>query len=642
VQTMDLGNFNPEQKKVITLTPDPQEKKDILVIAGAGSGKTRVVVNRIAYLQENHNVDSREILAVTFTRKAAKEMQQRAAALSKGKRPVKVGTFHSIAVDLLRQFDNSGFDIIDDGDKRRIIKNIINEMKLKEAVELKRFLHWLGYQRNKGRDPAIGQFDDDPTVEIYREVAKEYAKAKSQIGAGVYDFDDLLEKAVLMLRKREDVAATLKRRWKYIFVDEYQDTNHVQFELLRLVRGKNTQMLMVGDEDQLIYSWRGAEIRHIMDSYEESKLQSDVECVTLFTNYRCSGNILELANHVVGVNSVRSGKKLEPHHVAGEPVKIFEFASCSEEAEAVAHQLERWHSAGTEYDSMAVLMRTNHMGKQLERAMINLGIPYHMHNGIALFDSREAKLILGLLRFTDEPHETFYLEQIMETIKMGMGPAKLKKAEIERIEKGLNWVEYFRSKPSLSSQQRIKELILFFDEAKEYVEAGNLSAAAKSWLHNWGLMDFYKEEEREKKAQNLLVLFSVLEDYEHQAKLKKVKPSVVDFQEQRLLNDTLTDKEKPGAVHLMTIHKAKGLEFERGVIIGIQDGVFPMNVDGGGGDDPEEDARLAYVAITRFMKSLWLTKADYRIGFRDVSYHSSLVDPHGYKLEKIGVVEYDR
>lgn len=635
---MNLNAFNPAQKEAITLDVDPSKVSDILIVAGAGSGKTRVLINRIAYLRSN-GVHARQILGLTFTKKAANEMQTRLAGLVQDRTPVKLSTFHALAADLLRSFRETSFDIIDDGDQNRLLKEVISDLDLKDTVKLKDFKSWFGFQRNRCLDPGLPGVNDLPYISEYREIARAYKKAKTQIGSGVFDFDDLLEELLLLLEKRPRVQKQLHDRWKYILVDEYQDTNRLQFNILKLLRGADTQLLQVGDEDQLIYSWRGAEIDHIMRSYYESLNSDKVHCVMLSTNYRCSKNILAVANQVVGVNSMRTGKVLDAHKEPGEPVVVSELGSCYEEAEVISHQLDRWHADGVNYGDMAVLMRTNRMARGLERALVQEGTPYHMHNGVALFDSREVRLIMALLRFTDEPNETFFLTQVLDTIKMGIGASAIKKMEIDRIEKNVDWITYLSEHPKMASKQRVKEFIMFYPDAKELLAEGDVSGAARSWLHNWDLMQFYKEEEREKKTETLMVFFQVVDDYMHQAKLRNVAPSVNDFQEQRLLNDALTDKDDGGAVHIMTVHKAKGLEFKRGVIMGLQDGVFPMNPDRLD-EDGEEDARLAYVAITRFMDRLLITKASRRVGFNDITDYSSLLDPHEGTLAKIGAIEY--
>ncbi len=637
---MDLSSFNPAQREAVTLPVNSETMSDALIVAGAGSGKTRVLIYRIAYLR-SQGVPPRAILALTFTKKAANEMQGRLAGLLTDGAPVKMSTFHALAADLLRGFGYGPFDIIDTTDQKRLWKTLIKELDLQDSVKIKDFDSWLSYQRNKCLNPETGSSLDKPVIKSYRELARAYKKAKLSIGSGVYDFDDLLEELVVLLSKNENVRKQLHARWRYILVDEYQDTNRIQFKILKLLRGPDAQVLQVGDEDQLIYSWRGAEIDHIMRSYKESMESERVHCVMLNTNYRCSGNILRLANEVVSVNSMRTNKTLDAHKDDGTPVIIAEYDSCTSESRELASKISHWQAEGVNLEDVAILMRTNRMARPLERALIEEGIPYHMHNGIAMFDSREIKLVLNLLRFTESPEEIFFFSAILDTIKMGIGPVALASLEKKRKEAGVDWITFLSTQPKYSDKQRIKELLMFYPLAKAHLDSGDLESAAKSWLHNWDLMQFYKEEERERKTETLLTFFGVLSDYEHQADLRGVSPTVLDFQEQRLLNDALSDDEKEGAVHLMTIHKSKGLEFSHGAIIGVQDGVFPMNPDLIDGDD-EEDVRLAYVAITRFMNELVITRAGFRVGFNNLSSYSTLLDHHLTGLKKDGVVKYER
>lgn len=636
---MNLDLFNPEQKEAITLSHRPEDVKNVLLIAGAGSGKTRVVVNRISYLINECKVAPRNILALTFTKKAAIEMKSRATMLIGSNKPVKMSTFHSLAADLLRAFGDVPVEIIDDNDKDKILRMLIKEKELGEVVKLKSFKSWLDFQRNKCIDPEESVHNENPTISMYRDLAKSYRIAKSQIGGGVFDFDDLLENTVAMLESNERLVKTIRNRWRYVMVDEYQDTNRLQFKLLSLLCGEKTQLLQVGDEDQLIYSWRGAEIEHILKSYEDSQNSSETKCIVLNRNYRCSGNILELANKVVSENVDRAGKVLIPHKDKGKPVIIRGYQDCSDESEDVASQLSRWEAKGIALGQMAVLFRTNRMARRLEAAMLSEGIPYKLHNGVAMFDAKESQLLMSLLRFTERPDETFFLRDIFSQIKYGLGPGAIDKEDSRRTKSGVDWITHLKANPSLMKKERVSELVRYFEGAKELLEKGDLLGAAQHWFHKWDITQFYKAESRDNRAETIIQLFEVIESYEHDAKLRDTKPTVLDFQEQRLLNDSLLDGEDEDAVHLMTIHRAKGLEFQCGAIVGMQDGVFPVDPDEMG-DAGEENFRLAYVAITRFKEELMITRAAYRVGFNRVSTYSTLMDNHLDDLEEEQVIAY--
>lgn len=636
---MDFSIFDDNQKKVIQLPVRVSELSDILVVAGAGSGKTRVLINRITYLIEK-NVPPAAILALTFTKKAAGEMRERLALNCPNASKVKMSTFHSLAADILRNHLPFQIEIIDEKDKSKLLKSAIQELELKDKVKIRDFDSWYSYQRNKCLDPYKEQEGDEELILDYRSIAKKYKKMKSEIGQGVFDFDDLLEQLLLALIKTPNLKSRLHSQWRFVLVDEYQDTNKLQFRILSHLRGPRTQLLQVGDEDQLIYSWRGAEIEYILKSYKNSIKDGNVESVILNTNYRCSGNILELANKVVGTNVHRTGKTLVANKKKGAAVSITEYNSCSDEADGVAQKIKEWDDEGIELKKIAVLMRTNAMSRQIERALIDRRIEYTLYNGVALFDSKEVRLLIALLRLTESPGETFYLAQVMEVIKMGVGEVSLKKLEKERISEGLDWFSFFESKTNMIAKERIKELVSVYYEAKNFLNDGQLEECARCWLHNMDLMRFFKESEREKKAEKLVTFFGVLEDYEHDTEVEKENLTVRGFQEARLLDNNVSEKSN-GGVQIMTIHKSKGLEFSHGFIIGMQDGIFPKMPTNASGQINEEEFRLAYVSITRFMEKLHITKSFFRIGYDDISVYSSILDPHLSGLIGSGVVEQE-
>lgn len=639
---MDLSQFNNAQREAVTLPINPSELSNILLIAGAGSGKTRVLVNRVAYLMEN-KVPPSAILSLTFTKKAAGEMRERLIGMGiPGAAQVMMSTFHSLAAEILRESLPYKFEIIDESDKKKILKQILKdviaEFKGEESIKVREFDEWFSYQRNKCINPFSAQSGDNDFILLCREVARRYTAYKKKIGTGVFDFDDLLEQTLILLSKDERLRVRKQRQWPFILVDEYQDTNRLQFKILSLLKGKRTQLLQVGDEDQLIYSWRGAEIEHIMASYEQSVKNESVRCILLDTNYRCSSNILALANKVVSANRQRTGKVLNPHKGAGIPVKVIEYTSCSEESRGVAEQISNWLRDGVEAEDIAVLMRTNMMARSLERALIERNIDYTLYNATALFDSREVRLMMALMKLTESPTETFYLQQVLETIKMRIGESSLKGLDRKREAAGLDWFEFFRRDEKLMERDRVREFVQFYDMAKPLMEAGSLVDVARSWLDNWDLMQFYKKDERDAKTERILSFFGVLDDYEHGAELRNVIPSFSDFQSERLLNDAMSEKKNKG-VQIMSIHKSKGLEFKKGIVLGVQDGVFPRNVD----DllDNEEEIRAAYVAITRFMEELILTKAYMRVGFNNITTYSTVIDPFLDELEDEGSVEVE-
>lgn len=637
---MDLAGFNPQQIEAITLPVLVSELSDVLIIAGAGSGKTRVLINRINYLVEN-GVDGGQIVALTFTRKAANEMRDRLKDLPNYSTKTKMSTFHSLAVDILKEFSDSNFEIIDETDKKKLVKSILAREEFKTDVSIKEFISYLSYKRNLCENPYDVEEGDNLSIIDYKKLAKIYREEKKKIGhGGAFDFDDLVEQAVLLLARKKGVQRLLHRRWKYLLIDEYQDTNKIQYKFLSLIRGAQTQLLQVGDEDQLIYSWRGADISHILSSYKESVEGNKVKCVVLNTNYRCSANILEVANSIVAVNQKRTGKKLVANNPDGEPVRVREFYSSFDEADAISDQIKKWHSRGVDFDSIAILVRANMIGRSAERALIKNKVPYFLHNGTALFDTKEVRLVTSLLKLTENPKEVFYLDSIIDVIKLGIGNKALEKIKSSIKDSDLDVIEYLKLHPTHSANERVKKLIELMPRAKSLLKDGLIKDCANHWLLKFELMNFFKEDDRDKRMDSCLLFFEVLEDYEHEKSILGEKVSIADFQEQRLINDDLVKKGEISAVNIMSIHKAKGLEFDYGFVVGVQDGIFPKELTSDGLIE-EEDVRLAYVAVTRFKKEMWITKSMERLGYKSISSYSSLVDDLPDRLFEKNIIVYD-
>lgn len=631
---MDLSLFNDAQRQAILLPISVIETPEILVLAGAGSGKTRVLTYRIAYLIER-GVDPSSILAMTFTKKAAVEMQERARALTPQAHAVYLSTFHSLCADLLRRFSTVKFDIFDDHDQKSLIKALIRDHEHKDELDAKPFMEWVSYVRAKCMNPLESKPEDSDLIKMYRELFAQYTAAKARLG--VYDFDDLLEKMVLLLQKRADIQHFVHQMWSYILVDEYQDTNLRQSQLLTLIKSPETQFLQVGDEDQLIYSWRGAEIDHILSAYERSLIDTRVTCIPLLTNYRCSSNILRLANQVISVNQMRTGKSLTAHNPAGVPVKIWSFYHENDEANALASQFKTWFSQGTPFSKMAVLIRMNFLSRGLERALIDKRIPYKLHSGTAIFDTKEVRLLLNLLWLIEKPYDVFYFQQVIDVIKVGIGPVALRSLAKE-VSPGSDWLSVLERYAKKKPQKNLSSLLEAWKMAKDALVKQNLAEAAEILLETSDLLSSFKEEERERRAQNVMLVIDVMRDYESETKATGKAASLSDFQEQRLLNDALMDKDDKDRLNIMSVHKAKGLEFERGAVLGMQDGLFPIDPD----LEDEEDIRLAYVAITRFKMELILTRAQMRTGYNNVSPFSSITGPHEKSLIASGVLKMER
>lgn len=630
---MNLSSFNEAQRKAIELSISHDVIPEVLILAGAGSGKTRVLTYRIAYLIEN-GVNPKNILALTFTKKAANEMKERCFQITPNAKFVTLSTFHSLCADILRKLTTGKFDILDDSDQRALIKTIAKE-SVTQTIDAKAFMEWMSYQRAKCLDLTAASSRDSEEIKGYRLLYREFELRKKQMKA--LDFDDLLEKVVALLKSREDIKLYLQNMWRYILVDEYQDTNKRQAQLLDLLKGKNTQFLQVGDEDQLIYSWRGAEIEHILSAHHKAQQNHGVTCIPLLTNYRCDKNILTLANAVVSSNISRTGKELNPHLPAARPVKICSYSYDAEESDSIVSQIRRWFNEGVSWKNIAVLIRVNRLSRALERALIERRVPYKIHNGLALFDTKEIRSMMNLMAFCSKPDETFYLQQSLDVIKLGVGPATIKSMS-KSLNENANWLDLLLIQSKKKQDKKITKFVICCQKAQKLISQGDLSGAAENLMLNSMLLDAFKEEEQESRGENLLLFISILQDYEREKIGTGNLPSLSDFQEKRLLDDTLIDKDEGDSVQIMSVHKSKGLEFECGVILGMQDGVFPMKETSPDRDN-EEDVRLAYVAITRFKKELMITRSERRAGFNDLSPLSSITGPHESNLQKKGVLK---
>ena len=642
---MDLSIFNDDQKRAVTAPFDFNEIQKILIIAGAGSGKTRVLTHRIAYLIQEKSINPAQITAVTFSRKAAKEMQTRLAGLI-GRRAVtlvNMGTFHALSADILRQYWRSQFVILDDYDMTKMCKDIVKEDQNLSEIKIKDYKSWLGYQRSKCYDPLEDSLNDSNIVSLYRVLTKVYFSRKAKLDN--LDFDDLLEKAVDLLKTNQAARRRCQAQAKFLLVDEYQDTNNRQFQFLHLITGEASQVLMVGDEDQLIYSWRGAEIKHILNSFDEVGKKDRQMLVVLNQNYRSTGNIVRVADTLVKPNLQRVGKHMEPSSEDGEKVILGNFYSDHEEGEYIVDRIANWHRNGTEYEEICILYRMNRISRSLEKALINASIPYEIHGGIALFDSREIKLSMSILMFAHNPRNILYLSIVLDFIKIGVGASKLQSLRGVAEMNGISVLEAMRL-DKISTKPKVASFIEHMSYLEKEIEAKEMGLLPLAYyvIDNFEPLKCFKIEEHEKREQNLNLWLQVIESYEMDCASREKLATIDGFQEERLLNDTLGDEDSSAKVQLMTIHKSKGLEFEKGFIVGMQDGIFPMNVEEFE-HDGEEDRRLAFVGVTRFKKECEITRCAFRPGFDKANLFrgtSAILDDFVTKMQNDGLVDVTR
>jgi len=614
-------SLNREQKEAVLTVDGP-----LLLLAGAGSGKTRVLTHRIAYMIDGMGVNPWHILAITFTNKAAAEMRERVDNIvGFGAEQVWVATFHSTCVKILRRhIDRLGFSndftIYDTDDQKSVIKDIckrfqIDTKQLKERTIMSaissakdELISPLEYELN-----AFGDFNKKKIASVY----KEYQAILKRCNA--LDFDDLIVKTVELFKSCPEVLYNYQERFKYIMVDEYQDTNTAQFELIRLLADRHHNLCVVGDDDQSIYKFRGANIRNILD-YE--KVYPEARVIKLEQNYRSTGNILDAANHVIKNNKGRKAKSLWTEKDAGARVHYRQFDNGYEEAEFVSDDITRKVKRGeTGYGECAILYRTNAQSRILEERFVLEGLPYNIVGGVNFYARQEIKDILAYLKTIDNGKDDLAVKRIINVPKRGIGNATLDKVQeyadvrnisfydalreydqivslgraAAKLEPFVTMMQTFRSKAQYYGIQDMIQDVLEVIDYKEYLNSLN-----------------EEEEKTRDRLQNIDEFISKAAVYEQ----THDEISLTDFlAEIALVSDVDSMDDKNEKVRLMTIHSAKGLEFEHVYMVGMEDGLFPsyMTIVSDDPSDMEEERRLAYVGITRAMEDLTLTYAKSRM-----------------------------
>ncbi len=623
-----LDTLNGMQREAVLNTEGP-----LLILAGAGSGKTRVIVNRIAYLIDSCGVSPWNILAITFTNKAAEEMRTRVDDIvGQGADSVWVSTFHSMCVRILRRhIDLIGFDtnfaIYDTDDSKTVMKDIMKRMNIDtKYIKERAVLAAISSAKDSLIDPdefkanSAGDYRGELIATLYRE----YEEALKR--ANALDFDDLLLKTVELFDQCPQVLANYQERFRYIMVDEYQDTNTVQFRLVEQLAAKYRNLCVVGDDDQSIYKFRGANIGNILDF---EKVYKEAKVVKLEQNYRSTQTILDAANAVISNNSERKIKSLWTDKGAGDKIHYMQLDTAYEEADYIASDIARSVKKGvTKYKDCAILYRTNAQSRILEEAFVREGMPYNIVGGVNFYSRREIKDILAYLKTIDNGMDDVAVKRIINVPKRGIGQTTINKVsdyaaaeEIsfydaltasERIS-GLgkaagkltafvNMIRVFRSKAEfLSIEELIKDVI----ETTGYVEE----------------LEASDEDDAEDRIENIDELISKAATYDEEAEEKSLTDFLAEVALVADIDNVDTDSDK---VLLMTLHGAKGLEFPRVYISGAEEGVFPSSAalfD----DDPtalEEERRLAYVGITRAKDSLTITAAKARMIRGETQYNS--------------------
>ena len=622
--------LNEPQREAVYHTDGP-----LLILAGAGSGKTRVLTHRIAYLIGERGVNPWNILAITFTNKAAEEMRQRVDNLvGFGAESVWVSTFHSACVRILRRFiDRLGYEnhftIYDTDDQKTLIKEVCRKVDVDTKVFKERsLLSAISSAKNEMILPD--EFELNAGGDFAKmKIAKVYREYETQMRANnALDFDDLLVKTVQLLQTQPDVLESYQERFRYIMVDEYQDTNTVQFQLVSLLAGKYKNLCVVGDDDQSIYKFRGANIRNILDFEHEFP---DAKVIKLEQNYRSTGNILNAANSVIANNRGRKEKSLWTENGEGELIRLRQFDTAFDEADFIGEDIKNAVRQGGSYNDSAVLYRTNAQSRLLEEKFIAMNIPYKIVGGVNFYARREIKDLLAYLKTIDNGRDDVAVRRIINVPKRGIGLTTINRIQESATERGIGFYEALLAPELIAgvgrSATKLDSFAALIEYFKTLAEEMNITDLLQEVIEKTGYIESLENEDKEEaktRKENIDELISKAATYEESCQDKDEKATLSGFLEEvALVADIDSLDEDQEYVVLMTLHSAKGLEFPRVYLAGMEDGLFPgyMSINAGDREELEEERRLCYVGITRAEQELTLTSARRRMVHGETQYN---------------------
>jgi len=643
LRKMDLSRLNKEQQEAVKHMEGP-----LLILAGAGSGKTTMMTHRIAYMLEK-GVSPYNILAVTFTNKAAGEMKDRIESLTGGTRGMWVMTFHAMCVRILRNHGEvlgfkNGFSIYDESDKKALLKRIVKDLKIDEKIYPVSYLGSVISSCKEAEEDPDDYIENNSMNFKAETVAKVYARYMEDLQQNnAMDFDDLLWNAVKLFEASSEVLSYYQQRFKYIMVDEYQDTNYLQYKLIHALAEKSHNLCVVGDDDQCIYQWRGADIRNILD-FEKDFPETKV--IKLEQNYRSDANILDLANSVIANNRNRKAKELWTDRNEGNKITYRRLEDEQREAWYVGGEIQRLHDEeGIPFNDMAILYRKNAQSRPFEEKFSFRGIPYRVLGGTRFYDRKEIKDIMSYMHLVENPSDDVAMARIINEPKRGLGPKSLggivsyAKAYKLSIFEALKEQEVLGSL-SRKSRAAVEDLVTMLDELGAEQDNMELSDIYDNLIRRSGYLTALEAEntvEADARIENILELRSVIAEFEEKAAGSVLTDEEDEFREERdrlradgfdvkeptllqsfleriaLLSDIDNRDESEDAVVMMTLHSSKGLEFPVVFMPGMENGLFPGSASM---DDPskmEEERRLCYVGITRAMRKLYLTGAQTRM-----------------------------
>lgn len=611
-----LKYLNKSQKEAVVTNDRP-----LLILAGAGSGKTRVLTTKIAYIIETRLVSEFNILAFTFTNKAAKEMKERVAdLLDKDVSHMWIGTFHSICSRILRRdIDylgyNNNFTIYDTQDSKNLVKEVMKRINIDEkVVSIKTAIAKISDYKNRLVSPQeVIDKSFYPREKTIGEIYLGYENLKKKNNA--LDFDDLILFTLKLLKDFKEVRDKYSDIFRYIFVDEYQDTNRAQYELIRLLTTNHDNICVVGDSDQSIYSWRGADISNILDFEHDYKR---AKTILLEQNYRSTQNILDTANLLIKNNSERKDKNLWTDNRSGSSVEYKKLSDERYEASDVINKIYQMNNDGIPFKEMAILYRTNAQSRVFEEKLMYEGLPHKVVGGLKFYDRKEVKDIIAYMYFISNPEDSLSLKRIINTPKRGIGQATIDKLETYSIRTSQSMYDsiYDEDLEQFVSKATVKKLRTFADMISELIsQAESLSVTEMVW-------NIYEKS----GYQRMLLESKAIEDKSRIENIESLINAVSEFEKENpettlsqylqsvsLLSDVDKTTEDNG-VSLMTIHAAKGLEYDVVFLTGMEEGLFPskMAMEEGG---LEEERRLAYVAITRAKKTLFISSCSTRMTY---------------------------
>ena len=619
-----LKGLNDKQYEAVINTEGP-----CLVIAGAGSGKTKVLTHKIAYLIQEKNIAPWNILAITFTNKAANEMKERIANLvGEQAKDLWMGTFHSICVKILRSHIEkigyeSSFIIFDTSDQRTLIKRCIKELNLDDKMFTDRSVQSeISNAKNEMLEPDqyLARNKGDFRKEKIAEVYSMYQKNLKENNA--VDFDDIINFTIKILKENPEIADYYANKFQYVLVDEYQDTNKAQFTLVKFFAKNNGNITVVGDNDQGIYSFRGADISNILNFEKDFK---GTKIIKLEQNYRCTGNILKIANSVIKNNETKYNKKLWTQNETGNLPKIYSASDEYDEGRYIVEQIEHLRrQEGYNYSDFAVLYRMNTQSRAIEDILSREGIPYKVVGGLKFFERKEIKDIISYLRLIQNPMDNLSLTRIINEPKRGIGRTSLDKVQDLAVENETSMYEIIKNSDQYGLNRvfmNSREFVNAIEELRNKKDDILISELVKLTLKKTGYTNALEEEktlEAENRIENLDEFLTVAMEFEKQ----EADNSLQNFLEGMTLSSDIDNvDESEESVTLMTLHSAKGLEFPVVFLVGMEEGIFPGYKSIGEPTALEEERRLCYVGITRAKRNLFLTCSKKRTMFGSTSYN---------------------